>query len=158
MADLFRIRLELPKKTRGSRSGRPTTRSKSLAAGGRGSGSINRSMISIPAPNSFRHVTHIGVGKDGEFEASSELDDSWKTMLANFRGYGASEETVIKHSDFVEGFWKGVEVVKTVDCDEPAVGKLLLIALQYMTRSLFSSHPESVQQEMNRKMTTISAI
>jgi hypothetical protein len=113
LADFFHTRLELPKKTRGSKPSRSTTRSKSLSAGGHGSVSIKRSMISVPAPNSFRHVTHIGVGKDGVFEASTELDDSWKTMLASLQGYGVSEEMVIRHSDFVEGFWKGVEAVRT---------------------------------------------
>ena len=74
-------------------------------------------MISSPAPNSFKHVTHIGVGEDGVFEASRELDDAWKAMLGNLQGYGVSEETVIRHSDFVEGFWKGVEAARVVEPD-----------------------------------------
>lgn len=74
-------------------------------------------MISSPAPNSFKHVTHIGVGDDGVFEASSELDDTWKAMLGNLQGYGVSEDIVIRHSDFVEGFWKGVEAARVVEPD-----------------------------------------
>jgi len=93
-------------------------------------------MISSPAPNSFKHVTHIGVGEDGVFEASSGLDESWKAMLANLQGYGVSEEVVIRHSDFVEGFWKGVEAAR--DVDEQTDG--------------------TIQKEMPRKMASIAAL
>jgi len=94
-------------------------------------------MISSPAPNSFKHVTHIGVGEDGVFEASSELDHSWKGMLANLQGYGVSEEVVIRHSEFVEGFWKGVEAARDVDVEQT---------------------DGSIQKEMPRKMMSISAL
>ena len=72
-------------------------------------------MISSPAPHSFKHIAHVGVNKDGIFEASKDLDGSWKTMLAELQGHGVSETVVLRHSDFVEGFWKGVEAIRTVD-------------------------------------------
>ncbi|KAF8153139.1 hypothetical protein B0H34DRAFT_663322 [Crassisporium funariophilum] len=78
-------------------------------------GSISRAMISSPAPNSFKHVAHVGVNREGLFEASKDLEDSWKDMLAKLQGHGVSEAVVIRHSDFVEGFWKGVEAIKTAD-------------------------------------------
>ncbi len=102
-------------------------------------------MISVPAPNSFRHVTHIGVGKDGVFEASTELDDSWKTMLASLQGYGVSEEMVIKHGDFVEGFWKGVEAVRTVDGE--TVDGRSLISLLHLRHIFFSSRERPERDE-----------
>jgi Wiskott-Aldrich syndrome protein len=71
-------------------------------------------MISSPAPHSFKHIAHVGVNKDGIFEASKDLDGSWKTMLAELQGHGVSEAVVVRHSDFVEGFWKGVEAIRTV--------------------------------------------
>jgi neural Wiskott-Aldrich syndrome protein len=71
-------------------------------------------MISSPAPHSFKHIAHVGVNKDGLFEASKDLDGSWKTMLAELQGHGVSEAVVVRHSDFVEGFWKGVEAIRTV--------------------------------------------
>jgi neural Wiskott-Aldrich syndrome protein len=74
--------------------------------------SISRSIISSPAPDSFRHVAHVGVNANGVFEASKSLDDSWKEMLTKLQGHGVSEAVVIKHHDFVDGFWKGVEAIQ----------------------------------------------
>jgi len=76
------------------------------------SSSISRSLISSPAPDSFRHVAHVGVNSNGVFEASKSLDDSWKEMLTQLQGHGVSEAVVVKHQDFVEGFWKGVEAIQ----------------------------------------------
>jgi Wiskott-Aldrich syndrome protein len=95
------------KKNRSNKTG-TTIRSKSLSS------SISRAMISSPAPHSFKHIAHVGVNKDGLFEASKDLDGSWKTMLAELQGHGVSEAVVVRHSDFVEGFWKGVEAIRTV--------------------------------------------
>ncbi len=113
-------------------------------------------MISSPAPNSFKHVTHVGVGENGVFEASSELDDSWKAMLGNLQGYGVSEEIVIRHSDFVEGFWQGVEAARVVEPDHND-GKFLS-SLLFTLGGLILLFAEGIQKEMSRKMTTISAL
>ena len=112
MAGLLRPRSESPKKGSKINPSHGPARSKSLTS------PISRAIISSPAPNSFRHVTHIGVGDDGVFEASSGLDDSWKAMLVNLQGYGVSEEVVVRNSEFVEGFWKGVEAARDVDVDQ----------------------------------------
>ena len=72
-------------------------------------------MISSPAPDSFRHVAHVGVNANGIFEASKDLDASWKEMLTQLQGHGVSEAIVIKHHDFVDGFWKGVEAIQKID-------------------------------------------
>jgi len=74
--------------------------------------SISRSMISSPAPDSFRHVAHVGVNANGLFEATKSLDPSWKEMLTQLQGHGVSEAVVMKHHDFVDGFWKGVEAIQ----------------------------------------------
>ncbi|KDR77246.1 hypothetical protein GALMADRAFT_66492 [Galerina marginata CBS 339.88] len=96
-----------PKKARNG-----TVRSKSL------SGSISRTMISSPAPHSFKHVAHVGVNKEGVFEASKDLDSAWRAMLADLQGHGVSEAIVVRHSDFVDGFWKGVEAIRMVEPSE----------------------------------------
>ena len=98
----FRILLDLPKKTH-----RQKNRSSKSSIN-----SISRSIISSPAPDSFRHVAHVGVNANGVFEASKSLDDSWTEMLTKLQGHGVSEAVVIKHHDFVDGFWKGVEAVQ----------------------------------------------
>jgi hypothetical protein len=114
LANLLRPRSEVSRKrsTKKSNKSQGPTRSKSLSS------PISRTMISSPAPNSFKHVNHIGVGEDGVFETSSGLDHSWKAMLANLQGYGVSEEVVIRNSEFVEGFWKGVEAARDVDVEQ----------------------------------------
>ena len=66
-------------------------------------------MISSPAPDSFRHLAHVGVNKDGIIEVSKDIDPSWKEMLTKLQGHGVSEAIVNRHQDFVEGFRKGVE-------------------------------------------------
>ena len=33
-------------------------------------------------------------------------------MLTKLQGHGVSEAVVIKHHDFVDGFWKGVEAIQ----------------------------------------------
>jgi len=90
-------------------------RSKSLSIN-----SISRSMISSPAPDSFRHVAHVGVNENGVFEASKDLDASWKEMLTQLQGHGVSEAVVIRHSDFLDGFWKGVEAIKRIESSNTA--------------------------------------
>ena len=94
--------LEQAKKTR---SGKITfaTRSKSL-----------RSLISSPAPLSFKHVAHVGVNRDGVFEASKGLEGSWTDMLRDLQGHGVSE-VALRQSNFGDGFWKGVEAIRTGD-------------------------------------------
>jgi hypothetical protein len=77
--------------------------------------SISRSLISSPAPDSFRHVAHVGVNANGIFEASKDLDASWKEMLTQLQGHGVSEAVVLKHHDFVDGFWKGVEAIQRIE-------------------------------------------
>jgi hypothetical protein len=68
-------------------------------------------MISSPAPLSFKHVAHVGVNRDGLFEASKDLEGSWKTMLADLQGHGVSE-AVLRQSNFGDGFWRGVEAIR----------------------------------------------
>ena len=77
--------------------------------------SISRSTISSPAPDSFRHVAHVGVNANGVFEASKNLDASWKEMLTQLQGHGVSEAVIVKHHDFVDGFWKGVEAIQRIE-------------------------------------------
>jgi len=79
------------------------TRSKSL-----------RSMISSPAPLSFRHVAHVGVNKDGVFEASKGLEGAWTDMLRDLQGHGVSE-AMLRQSNFGDGFWKGVDAIRVGD-------------------------------------------
>jgi len=99
---------ELPNKTVCRKNG--STRSKTPSIN-----PISRSMISSPAPDSFRHVAHVGVNANGIFEASKDLDASWKEMLTQLQGHGVSEAIVIQHHDFVDGFWKGVETTQRIE-------------------------------------------
>ena len=57
----------------------------------------------------------MGVSKDGIFEATKNLDNEWKSILADLQGHGVSEAIVVRHSNFADGFWKGVEAIRMVD-------------------------------------------
>lgn len=105
--------LEPPKKARrGSKNA--ATRSNSLTV------NIKRAMISAPAVHSFRHVAHVGINKDGVFEASKGLNDTWKSTLADMQGHGISvcDSDVLRQSNFGDGFWKGVEAIRAVDSSD----------------------------------------
>ena len=52
------------------------------------------------------------MNKDGLFEASKDIDSSWKSLLSELQGHGVSEAAVPHKGDFVEGFWQGVEAVQ----------------------------------------------
>lgn len=77
-------------------------------------------MISAPAVHSFRHVAHVGINKDGIFEASKGLDDTWKSTLADIQGHGISvcDTDVLRQSNFGDGFWRGVEAIRAVDSSD----------------------------------------
>ncbi|KAF8910665.1 hypothetical protein CPB84DRAFT_1672637 [Gymnopilus junonius] len=103
---------EPPKKSR-SCSKPGAFRSKSLSS------AISRGLISSPAPHSFKHVAHVGVNKEGVFEASKDLDNSWKNLLANLQGHEVREANiVVTQSNFVDGFWKSVDAIRMVDDSE----------------------------------------
>ena len=52
------------------------------------------------------------MNKDGLFEATKDIDNSWKSLLSELQGHGVSEAAVLHQGDFVEGFWQGVEAVQ----------------------------------------------
>jgi len=103
-----------PKKARRGNKNTSATRSNSLTV------SIKRAMISAPAVHSFRHVAHVGINKDGIFEASKGLDDTWKSTLADIQGHGISvcDTDVLRQSNFGDGFWRGVEAIRAVDSSD----------------------------------------
>ncbi|PPQ92182.1 hypothetical protein CVT25_008956 [Psilocybe cyanescens] len=101
--------VEPPRKSRSPGKMSGTNRSKSLT------GSISRSLISSPAPHSFKHIAHVGVNKEGLFEASKDLDGAWKTMLEDLQGHGVSDAIVVRQSNFVDGFWKEVEAIRMIE-------------------------------------------
>ncbi|KAF9011955.1 hypothetical protein BDQ17DRAFT_1537762 [Cyathus striatus] len=78
---------------------------------------IHPSSISSPAPNSFVHVSHIGVSKDGIFEASKNIDPAWKNLISNmhFRG---SEPTTYDYSQSVNKMWREFDLE---DASSPVV-------------------------------------
>ncbi|TFK67643.1 hypothetical protein BDN72DRAFT_89595 [Pluteus cervinus] len=77
------------------------------------------SKISGPTPNSLVHIAHIGLGKEGGFEASMDLDPHWKKGLAAFQEQAVSDSVILDHIEFIEAFWKGVEINKRTRNNEP---------------------------------------
>lgn len=75
-------------------------------------------MISSPAPYSFKHIAHVGINKEGVFEASKDLDGTWKAMLTDLQGHGVCDVEHLRQSNFGEGFWKSLEAIRTVDSSD----------------------------------------
>ncbi|KAG9310245.1 hypothetical protein JVU11DRAFT_9892 [Chiua virens] len=46
------------------------------------------SLISSPAPHSFVHVSHVGVGARGMIESSKNIEPAWGALIADLQGYG----------------------------------------------------------------------
>jgi len=67
------------------------------------------SMISSPAPGTFKHVAHVGVDEKGDIEVSEDIEPGWTMMLQELRGYGVNEVVMRKERDFIDGFWSGVK-------------------------------------------------
>ena len=119
--------------------------------------SISRSMISSPAPDSFRHVAHVGVNSNGVFEATKSLDASWKEMLTQLQGHGVSEAVVMKHHDFVDGFWRGVEAIQGNESSKTDRfdGKS---AIFQICRVVLDFPDTGYSSDLTRKMTSRSGI
>lgn len=71
--------------------------------------SLTASMISSPAPNSFRHVSHIGVSKGGAFEVSRTLDSAFKEGLLKLQNGLGNQIVVCESSEFLASFWRDVD-------------------------------------------------
>ncbi|KAF6751141.1 hypothetical protein DFP72DRAFT_1071682 [Ephemerocybe angulata] len=106
-----------PKRGRSLKTKR-SIRSKSL------SGSISRKLISSPAPNSFRHISHIGVNRGGVFEISKDLDSAFKESLVKLQGTDAARMIVVldSNTNFLESFWKDVESARAQSLHRGLIG------------------------------------
>lgn len=56
----------------------------------------------------------MGVNRDGIFEASRGLEGAWADVLRDMQGHGVGE-AVLRQSNFGDGFWQGVEAIRTGD-------------------------------------------
>ncbi|KAG6895825.1 hypothetical protein C0992_012270 [Termitomyces sp. T32_za158] len=66
------------------------------------------SMISLPAANSFVHVAHVGLNKDGIIEATAGIDPSWRAILEGYGPYGFDEPIKVpeRKISFGDAFWR----------------------------------------------------
>ncbi|KXN88435.1 hypothetical protein AN958_07341 [Leucoagaricus sp. SymC.cos] len=77
---------------------------------------ISAAAISSPAPQSFKHVAHIGFNKNtGAIETSKNLGPAFREIMADLQrqtGSYVSEAVVLEHLDFVQDFWKDIETIQ----------------------------------------------
>ncbi|KIM51581.1 hypothetical protein SCLCIDRAFT_1224379 [Scleroderma citrinum Foug A] len=81
---------------------------------------LKPSMISGPTPQSFMHVSHVGVSTTGGIESSKNIEPTWSSLLADFQGNGFESEgevvSDIGHdgmsADFMQGFFAGAKATK----------------------------------------------
>ncbi|KAJ8489874.1 hypothetical protein ONZ51_g2669 [Trametes cubensis] len=94
------------------RSPKPRAQKSSASAAQTPAGSPRRvspAMISAPAPGTFMHVAHIGVGDNGRIEATPNVEPGWTMVLEELQGYGVDEKMGAQDVDFVEGFLAGAK-------------------------------------------------
>jgi len=102
---------------------------RSKSPSGSGQKPIVPSMVSLPTPNSFVHVGHVGLNKDGVIEASKGIDPSWKAVLEGHslrdHGRGPLRTSEPEKLSFSEGFWRGLgtgtDENSTTGVNNPAV-------------------------------------
>ncbi|KAG5340225.1 hypothetical protein C0989_002457 [Termitomyces sp. Mn162] len=84
-------------------------RSKSTSDSGRSS--IQPSMVSLPTPNSFVHVAHVGLNKDGVIEATAGIDPSWRAILEGYSHHDFDEPIKVpeKKISFGDAFWRNFD-------------------------------------------------
>ena len=82
---------------------------------------LKTSMISPPAPNSFRHIAHVGVNERGVFEVSKDIDEVFKERLVSLvqggglggrrslDGQTTGKVVIYERGEFADSFWKDVE-------------------------------------------------
>ena len=61
-------------------------------------------------------------------------------MLTQLQGHGVSEAVVIKHHDFVDGFWQGVEALQRVESTKAERFDGKSLSFRCAKRYLISQH------------------
>lgn len=99
-------------------------------------------MVSLPTPNSFVHVAHVGMNESGTIEASQGIDPAWKAALLGHgpQSIGPRFPRIAdsQRIDIAERFRKGVEAINNntdATTSTPLNRELLPQALR-TTRSL----------------------
>ena len=77
-------------------------RSSRMRSISKGSGTINKSMISRPKEGDFVHVAHMSYDADSGF-TSKGVDPSWTALLGNLEGQ-LGKEVVANNMDFIKDF------------------------------------------------------
>jgi hypothetical protein len=79
-------------------------------------------MVSPPALDSFAHVAHVGITKDGAIETS---DSSWRAALGGLQGGRANSKRVVApdghQAHIVQGSWKGVDAINRSNSSETTI-------------------------------------
>ncbi|KAJ3553507.1 hypothetical protein NP233_g12627 [Leucocoprinus birnbaumii] len=86
------------------------SKSKASSSSSPRTGGISAAVVS--SPTSFKHVGHIGFNQmSGAVETSKDLDPAFREIMGDLRmqtGSNVTENIVLEHLDFVQGFWKDV--------------------------------------------------
>ncbi|ESK97029.1 proline-rich protein [Moniliophthora roreri MCA 2997] len=65
---------------------------------------ITPAMISMPRTNSFSHLAHIGLNRDGEVEGSEGVDPSWTRIVTERQNHNPHRSTIMKDIGCFQGF------------------------------------------------------
>ncbi|KAJ3798263.1 hypothetical protein GGU11DRAFT_596123 [Lentinula aff. detonsa] len=72
---------------------------------------LDPSLISLPQPNSFVHIGHIGLGGDGLVECSEGIDPTWSGVITDLQTHRSFEPDadVLKHKELINGLRLGIK-------------------------------------------------
>ncbi|KAJ3731490.1 hypothetical protein DFJ43DRAFT_999025 [Lentinula guzmanii] len=72
---------------------------------------LTPSLISLPQPNSFVHIGHIGLGGDGLIECSEGIDPTWSGVITELQTHKsfAPDLDALKHKELINGLRLGIK-------------------------------------------------
>jgi hypothetical protein len=124
---------------------------------------ISPDMVSAPALDSFAHIAHVGITKDGAIEASEGIDPSWKAALGGLQIGRTDSKTVVVsdgQANLVQGSWKSVDAIARSNSSETTIVDAANTGRKYFYLRLsciFADFFEVwIQPKIRRKMPTSS--
>ncbi|KAJ3882221.1 hypothetical protein F5051DRAFT_436213 [Lentinula edodes] len=70
---------------------------------------LSTSIISLPQTNSFLHIGHIGLGRDGVIECSEGINPSWSKVITELQTHASLVPEALKRKEFFNNLRSGIK-------------------------------------------------
>ncbi|KAJ3930089.1 MAG: hypothetical protein NXY57DRAFT_963007 [Lentinula lateritia] len=70
---------------------------------------ISTSIISLPQTNSFLHIGHIGLGRDGVIECSEGINPAWSKVITELQTHASLVPEALKRKEFFNNLRSGIK-------------------------------------------------